>query len=88
MEHLRNLLVTATHKDARVTAFLVTWAFEKFWMADAIDAVLVAHGSDRTRNVDEGPPRTGADEAIRAPRSDPTRHRRRRARRSHRRPST
>ncbi|KQQ28676.1 MULTISPECIES: hypothetical protein [unclassified Frondihabitans] len=64
MEHLRNLLVTATHKDARVTAFLVTWAFEKFWMADALDAVLGAHGLDRTRNVDEGPPRTGADEAI------------------------
>ena len=37
MEHLRNLLVTATHKDARVTAFLVTWAFEKFWIADALD---------------------------------------------------
>ncbi len=43
MHHLRNVLVTPTHKDARVTAFLITWAFEKFWMADALRAVLEAH---------------------------------------------
>lgn len=42
MGRMRNLLVTATHKDARVTAFLTTWAFEKFWIADALDAVLEA----------------------------------------------
>lgn len=46
MERMRNLLVTATHKDARVTAFLTTWAFEKFWIADALDAVLDATGHD------------------------------------------
>ncbi|MDP9026784.1 MAG: hypothetical protein M3N46_04405 [Actinomycetota bacterium] len=46
MQRLRNLLVTATHKDARVTAFLTTWAFEKFWIADALDAVLEATGDD------------------------------------------
>ncbi|MET0975126.1 MAG: hypothetical protein ABWX82_05630, partial [Leifsonia sp.] len=40
MAHLRNVLVTSTHKDARVTAFLVTWAFEKFWIADALTAIL------------------------------------------------
>ncbi|HWD61494.1 MAG TPA: hypothetical protein VG369_03285 [Humibacter sp.] len=39
MAHLRNVLVTATHKDARVTAFLVTWAFEKYWIADALSSV-------------------------------------------------
>src|SRR5258707_5221181 len=50
MEHLRNLLVTATHKDARVTAFLVTWAFEKFWIADALDAVLEANGIPRIKD--------------------------------------
>lgn len=44
MHRMRNLLVTATHKDARVTAFLTTWAFEKFWVADALDAVLEATG--------------------------------------------
>jgi hypothetical protein len=54
MEHLRNLLVTATHKDARVTAFLVTWAFEKFWIADALDAVLEANGFPRFQDVPEG----------------------------------
>ena len=43
MNHLRNLLVTPTHKDARVTAFLTTWAFEKYWIADAIGAVLSKH---------------------------------------------
>lgn len=46
MERMRNVLVTATHKDARVTAFLTTWAFEKFWIADALDAVLTATGHD------------------------------------------
>jgi hypothetical protein len=54
MHHLRNVLVTATHKDARVTAFLVTWAFEKFWIADAIEAVLEANDAQRTRgNTDQ-----------------------------------
>jgi hypothetical protein len=43
MGHLRNVLVTATHKDARVTAFLGTWAFEKFWIADALQLVIDAH---------------------------------------------
>jgi hypothetical protein len=44
MSHLRNMLVTPTHKDARVTAFLVTWAYEKFWIADALRAVVEANG--------------------------------------------
>lgn len=44
MGHLRNVLVTATHKDARVTAFLGTWAFEKFWIADALENIVNAHG--------------------------------------------
>lgn len=43
MQHLRNVLVTPTHKDARITAFLTTWAFEKYWIADALSAVLGAH---------------------------------------------
>ncbi|QNO37296.1 hypothetical protein H4J02_12800 [Protaetiibacter sp. SSC-01] len=46
LDRMRNLLVTATHKDARVTAFLATWAFEKYWVADALDAVLDAVGAD------------------------------------------
>lgn len=51
MERMRNVLVTATHKDARVTAFLTTWAFEKFWIADALDAVLEATGHGLTSPV-------------------------------------
>ncbi|MGA1838706.1 hypothetical protein VD659_17440 [Herbiconiux sp. 11R-BC] len=46
MTYLRNVLVTPTHKDARVTAFLTTWAFEKFWIADAFDVIVRAHGVD------------------------------------------
>ena len=46
MAHLRNVLVTATHKDARVTAFLVTWAYEKYWIADALRAIIAASSRD------------------------------------------
>jgi hypothetical protein len=63
MEHLRNLLVTATHKDARVTAFLVTWAFEKFWIADALDAVLEANGQERFQDAPEGKVRKSRSES-------------------------
>ena len=63
MEHLRNLLVTATHKDARVTGFLVTWAFEKFWIADALDAVLEANGLPRFQDAPEGKVRKSRSEA-------------------------
>jgi hypothetical protein len=63
MEHLRNLLVTATHKDARVTAFLVTWAFEKFWIADALDAVLEANGAERFQDTQEGKVRNRRSES-------------------------
>lgn len=45
MGHLRNLLVTATHKDARVTAFLSTWAYEKYWIADALELVIETNGT-------------------------------------------
>ena len=45
LQHLRNVLVTPTHKDARITAFLTTWAFEKYWIADALTAVLNAHNA-------------------------------------------
>ncbi|WP_129669919.1 hypothetical protein [Phytoactinopolyspora endophytica] len=44
MRYLRRVLVTPTHKDAYVTAFLTTWAYEKYWIADALDAVIERHG--------------------------------------------
>lgn len=43
LSYLRSVLVTPTHKDARVTAFLVTWAYEKYWVADALEQVVAAH---------------------------------------------
>lgn len=54
MQRMRNLLVTATHKDARVTAFLTTWAYEKFWIADALDAVLEAGGNEHSVEASSG----------------------------------
>jgi len=63
MEQLRNLLVTATHKDARITAFLVTWAFEKFWIADALDAVLEANGQPKSHDAPEGSTRRARNES-------------------------
>lgn len=45
MTQLRSVLVTATHKDARITAFLTSWAFEKYWIADALEQVLAVHES-------------------------------------------
>jgi hypothetical protein len=63
MSHLRGILVTATHKDARVTAFLTTWAFEKFWIADALDAVIEAHNEGES--VPETVIRTHGERTIR-----------------------
>ena len=36
---LSHVLVTPTHKDARITAFLSTWAYERHWLGDAIAAL-------------------------------------------------
>jgi hypothetical protein len=63
MSHLRGVLVTATHKDARVTAFLTTWAFEKFWIADALDAIVEAH--DESGSKPETVIRTAGEHTIR-----------------------
>lgn len=57
LHRVRDLLVTATHKDARVTAFLTTWMFERFWIADALDAVLDA--SPAARDLLRAPVRHG-----------------------------
>lgn len=62
MTHLRSVLVTATHKDARVTAFLITWAFEKYWIADALDQIIRANEGGA---VDRTPFRTPVERTIR-----------------------
>ncbi|MDX2645547.1 hypothetical protein PV341_18670 [Streptomyces sp. PA03-1a] len=57
LHRVRDLLVTATHKDARVTAFLTTWMFERFWIADALDAVQDASPAARGLPSTAGPAR-------------------------------
>ncbi|MCU1440662.1 MAG: hypothetical protein JWP85_1659 [Rhodoglobus sp.] len=64
MTHLRSVLVTATHKDARITAFLTTWAFEKYWIADAFEQIGLAHQPDGT-DVDRAPFNTPSEHTIR-----------------------
>ncbi|MFJ2952147.1 hypothetical protein ACIO8H_31710 [Streptomyces sp. NPDC087226] len=57
LHRMRDLLVTATHKDARVTAFLTTWMFERYWIADALDTVLDASPAARHLPATVGPAR-------------------------------
>lgn len=64
MTHLRSVLVTATHKDARITAFLTTWAFEKYWIADALEQIQLAHAPEGTQ-PDRAPFTTPAERTIR-----------------------
>lgn len=64
MTHLRSVLVTATHKDARITAFLTTWAFEKYWIADAFEQIGLAHQPEGT-DVDRAPFITPVERTIR-----------------------
>ncbi|WP_407563907.1 ferritin-like domain-containing protein [Streptomyces sp. 184] len=42
--YLRDVLVTPSHRDPDVTAFMSMWAFEEFWHGEAIDEVLRLHG--------------------------------------------
>lgn len=49
---LRDLFVGWTSKEARIDAFLTTWAFEKFWIADALKKVLVAHGAPTPSEIE------------------------------------
>jgi hypothetical protein len=55
LPRMSDLLLTATHRDARVTAFLTTWMFERFWIADALDAVLDVSPATRDLPSSAGP---------------------------------
>ncbi|WBU37050.1 hypothetical protein [Homoserinibacter sp. YIM 151385] len=65
LHRMRDLLVTATHKDARVTAFLTTWMYEKFWLADALDAVL-----EQSSAAEDLPAKDGAARRTRRERAE------------------
>ena len=49
--YLRDLLVTSSHEDPRITTFLTMWNYEEFWHGVALGKVLSAHdeiaGRDR-----------------------------------------
>lgn len=53
--YLRDLLVTPSHQDPEITAFLTMWAFEEFWHGERLDKVLATHGRavgpDRMRRI-------------------------------------
>jgi hypothetical protein len=42
--YLRDLLLTESHRDPRITTFLTTWAWEEQWHGIALGRVLAAHG--------------------------------------------
>jgi hypothetical protein len=42
--YLRDMLVTPSHKDPAVTAFMTMWNVEEFWHGEALSAVLARHG--------------------------------------------
>ncbi|WP_026256939.1 ferritin-like domain-containing protein [Actinopolymorpha alba] len=41
--YLRDMLVTPSHKDPAVTAFMTMWNMEEFWHGEALAAVLAMH---------------------------------------------
>lgn len=41
--YLRDILVTPSHRDPKVTAFLTMWNMEEFWHGEALAAVLRMH---------------------------------------------
>lgn len=45
--YLRDLLVTPSHTDPQITAFLTMWNYEEYWHGEALAAVLAAHGRHR-----------------------------------------
>lgn len=44
LDRMRDLLVTPTHAESRVTAFLSTWAHEQHWLGATLQAVLNGNG--------------------------------------------
>ena len=72
--YLRDLLLTESHRDPRITTFLTTWAWEEQWHGVALAQVLAAHGetagNDRiaaTRSALGFKDRLGPPRAVRRP---------------------
>ena len=67
LDLMRDVLVTPTHAESKVTAFLVTWGYEQYWLAESLHAVLGAAGHVPAEDVDTllGKVRRGWDERAR-----------------------
>ncbi|MFD2078559.1 hypothetical protein SAMN05421678_11350 [Actinopolymorpha cephalotaxi] len=44
--YLRDLLVTPSHQNPRITTFLTMWNYEEYWHGEVIDRILGVHGED------------------------------------------
>jgi hypothetical protein len=59
--YLRDLLLTPSHRDPRVTTFLTAWAYEEHWHGVALGKVLAEHdepsGADRIKQMRSALPR-------------------------------
>lgn len=44
--YLRDLLVTPSHQNPRITTFLTMWNYEEFWHGDVIDRILAMHAEE------------------------------------------
>lgn len=51
LDEMRSLLISWTGNEARITAFLATWAYERYWLAQATGDLLAAAG--RPHHTDE-----------------------------------
>lgn len=67
LDLMRDMLVTPTHAESEVTAFLVTWGYEQYWLAESLREVLTANGgrTDHGRDAVVGMMRRGWDERAR-----------------------
>ena len=50
--YLRDLLLTASHQDPRVTTFLTLWNYEEHFHGVALGRVLAAHGEAGSQEPD------------------------------------
>lgn len=57
LDRVRDVLVTPTHADSRVTAFLITWTFEQHALAERLADVLAANGRRAVPSTDTVPGR-------------------------------
>ena len=52
LDLLRDVLVTPTHAESEVTAFLVTWGYEQYWLATSLREVLTTNGAELDQEGD------------------------------------